>query len=216
MKIKLLERERDELQKKLDFAAKELAGRKGQATPARVEEMAGQLEILRARLEVLEARQVPYTEEELALFKPSATKLASENSKSWKKSVKELPEGAGPLLAEAQRAFADQSFEEAQQKYLQVLKLEERNVFTLANLATIQMEQNRLADAEANLNKALAEAAQDPFSLSLLGILKFRQEKYDEALNALSQSAKLDPQNPETQNYLGITLSQKEIGRAHV
>ena len=90
-----------------------------------------------------------------------------------------------------------------------MLKLDERNVFTLANLASIQMEQNRLEDAETNLKLALREDANDAFSLFQMGILKFRQEKYDEALDTLSRAAQLDPKNPETQNYLGITLSQK-------
>ena len=57
--------------------------------------------------------------------------------------------------------------------------------------------------------RALAIDSQDPFSLSLLGIILFRQQRYDEALDALSQSAQLDPENSETQNYLGITLSQR-------
>jgi Flp pilus assembly protein TadD len=43
----------------------------------------------------------------------------------------------------------------------------------------------------------------------VLGQLKFRQEKYDDALDALSRAAKMDPQDAQIQNYLGITLSQK-------
>jgi len=209
VKIKQLERERDELQKKLDTATKDLSGRKDQATSARVEEMANQLVILRARLEVFEARQVPYTEEELALFKPSPTKLAAESPKAGKKSVKELPEGARPLVAEAQRAFAAQHYEEAEQKYLQVLRLDEKNVYTLGNLAAIQLELNHLEAAEKNLKQALAIEPNDAFSLSLFGYLKFQQQKYDDALNALIRAAKLNPLSAETQNYLGITLSHK-------
>jgi tetratricopeptide (TPR) repeat protein len=208
-KVKQLERERDDLQKKLDTATKELYGRKGRALASRVEELSGQLEILRARLEVLEARQVPYTEEELALFKPSPAKLAAANPKAGKKSVKELPAGAGPLVADAQRAFADQRYEEAEQKYLQVLRLDEKNVYTLGNLAAIQSELNHLDAAEKNLQQALAIEPDDAFSLSLSGYLKFRQQKYDEALDLLSRSAKLNPLSAETQNYLGITLSHK-------
>ncbi|MBI3848812.1 MAG: tetratricopeptide repeat protein [Verrucomicrobia bacterium] len=208
-RIRQLERERDELQKKLDVATKELYGRKGPATAARVEEMTSQLEILRARLEVFEARQVPYTEEELALFKPSPAKLAAQNPKAGKKSVKELPEGAGPLVAQAQSAFAAQRYEEAEQKYLQVLRLDEKNVYTLGNLAAIQLELNHLDAAERNLKQALEIDPNDAFSLSLMGYLKFQQQKYDEALDLLSRSAKLNPLSAETQNYLGITLSHK-------
>jgi len=208
-RVKELERERDELQRKLDTATKELYGRKGSSAAARAEEMATQLEILRARLEVFEARQVPYTEEELALFKPSSIKLAAENPKVGNKSVRELPKGAGPLVADAQRAFAAQRYDEAEQKYLQVLQLDGKNVYTLGNLAAIQLELNRLDAAEKNLQQALAVDPNDAFSLSLLGYLKFQQQKYDEALDLLSRSARLNPQSAETQNYLGIALSQK-------
>jgi Flp pilus assembly protein TadD len=45
----------------------------------------------------------------------------------------------------------------------------------------------------------------------VLGQVKFRQEKYDEALEALARAAKLDAQNAEIQNLLGLTLSQKGL-----
>ena len=48
-------------------------------------------------------------------------------------------------------------------------------------------------------------------SCSLLGYLKFRQEKYDDAVVALNHAAKLNPQNADIQNYLGVTLSQKGL-----
>ena len=80
---------------------------------------------------------------------------------------------------------------------------------TLANLAVIQLERGEMAEAEKNITQAVALAPQDAYSLGILGFLKFRQEKYDEALDALSKAAKLDPSNAQVQNYLGITLSQK-------
>jgi Flp pilus assembly protein TadD len=57
-------------------------------------------------------------------------------------------------------------------------------------------------------------APSDAYSLSILGNLKFRQEKYDEALDALSRAAKLDPRNAEVQNFLGLTLSEKGMRSA--
>ena len=75
-RIKQLERERDDLKKLLAAANKELYSRKGKAAAARVADLENQLATLRARLQVFEARQVPYTAEELALFKQPETKLA--------------------------------------------------------------------------------------------------------------------------------------------
>ena len=42
-------------------------------------------------------------------------------------------------------------------------------------------------------------------------MLKFRQEKYDDALDALSRAARMNPSSAEIQNYLGVTLSHKGL-----
>src|SRR6185295_12053400 len=46
-RVKQLEHERDDLQRKLEAAQKELYGRNGQKTAARVDELSGQLDVLR-------------------------------------------------------------------------------------------------------------------------------------------------------------------------
>ena len=208
-KIKELQHERDELQKKLEAANKELASRSKKGDSARVLEMENQIAALRARLEVFESRQVPYTAEELALFQRPDINLTEDSVKSAKKSVKDLPPGSAALVVQAQRDFAAHDMDKAEAKYLQVLHRDEKNGPVLANLAAIQLEMNRLDEAEKHIKQALAADPDDAYSLSILGYLKFRQEKYDEALDALSKAAKLDPQNAQIQNYLGITLGQK-------
>ncbi len=202
-----LERENQALESKLKSAQ---ATKKAKGAPAKPDALTEELTAARARLESLEAKSVPYTTEELALFKsPAPSLVAKLDTKAAKKSTKDLPAGTAPLIAEAQRAFAAGRYDEAEQKYLQVLRQDEKNVFTLANLAAIQIEQNRYADAEANLTKALTGDPDDAFSVYKLGYLKFRQQKFDDALSALSRAAQLDPKNAEVQNYLGITLSEK-------
>lgn len=209
---KQLERERDELQRKLDAAEKELYGRNGKATAARVDQLAEQLETLRARLEVYESTPVPYSAEELALFKKP--EVAVTDPLVGKRSIRELPPGTVELIAQAQRDFSAKSYGDAEQKYLQVLRRDDRNADALANLAAIQLQMGHLEDAEKNIKAALAVAPSDAYSLSILGNLKFRQEKYDEALDVLSRAAKLDPKNAEVENFLGLTLSQKGMRNA--
>lgn len=210
--VKQLERERDELQKKLDVAQKELYGRKAKATVAQVDELAEELEILHARLDVYESKPVPYSAEELALFKkPDA---AVTDPHEGEKSVRELPPGTVELVTEAQEDFARKSYEQAEQKYQEILKHDKKNVSTLANLAAIQLEMSRYEDVEKNIKAALAVAPNDAFSLSILGNLRFRQGRYDDALDALSRAAKLDPRNAEIQNFLGLTLSEKGMRSA--
>lgn len=126
-----------------------------------------------------------------------------------RRTLRDLPSGASILAAQAQRAFAQRRFEDAEKAYREILTLDERNVFTLGNLAAILVERGRLEESEAMLKRALEADPQDPFSLSLQGIIRFRQQRYDEAFDALSRSALLDPDNADTQNYLGITLSQR-------
>ncbi|HWC60052.1 MAG TPA: tetratricopeptide repeat protein [Verrucomicrobiae bacterium] len=211
-RVKQLERERDDLQKKLDAAQKELYGRNAKATASRVDDLASQLETLRARLDIFEAKPVPYTKEELALFKKPEPVVADPHA--GEKSIRELPAGTVQLVADAQRDFSERSYEQAEQKYLEVLRRDDKNVNTLANLATIQLEMGHFDDAEKNLKAALAVSPDDAFTLSILGNMKFRQGKYDEALDALSRAAKADPKNPEIQNFLGLTLSEKGMRSA--
>jgi tetratricopeptide (TPR) repeat protein len=206
-RLQQLEQERDDLQKKLAAANKELFGRNSKGAKAKIEDLETQMMNLRARLEVFEARQVPYSVEELALFKTPEPRLA--DPKAGRKSVRELPAGTTPLVIEARRFFAAKQYDKAEEKYLQVLKQDEKNVPALANLAAIQLERNELEEAEKNIRQAIALAPDDAYAYSILGYVKFRQQKYDDALDYLSRAAKLDPENAEIQNYLGITLSNK-------
>lgn len=203
-----LQKERDLLKDELDQALSsgKTPSKKASATQGNNRDK--ELDRLRARLEAVEARPAPFSAEELALFKQTSPQLAPVESKPVKKS-RELPPGAGTLVAQAERAFAAQRFDEAEKKYLEVLRQDENNTYILGNLAATQLEMNHIADAEKNIKAALQSDPDDAFSLTLLGIIKFRQNKFDEALDLLSRATKINPQNAEAQNYLGITLSQK-------
>ena len=208
-RLKQVEKERDDLLKKLNETSRQLYDNKARTETVRKEQFDNELSILRARLEVFEARKIPYTPEELALFKEPRLAIAKPDPKAGKKSSREWPKGAGPLVAEAERAWAVKRYDDAEKKFKEILRLDENSVVALGNLAACQIEQNRLSEAETNLKRALSNEADDPHNLSLLGIVKFRQEKLDEALDLLSRSAQINPQDHQTQNYLGITLSQK-------
>jgi Flp pilus assembly protein TadD len=114
-------------------------------------------------------------------------------------------------VTQAQSYFANQQFDKAEAAYRQVLQLDQKNVPALANLAAIQVEAKHFEDADASLKAALAVTSEDAYTFYVLGLLRFRQAKYDEALDALSRSAKLDSQRAEVQNYLGLTLSEKGL-----
>ncbi len=177
------------------------------AAPAKTSD---EVKTLRARLAVDEAQAVPYTPEELAWLKSPAPAPAA-NAGGQTKSVNELPGGSALLVAEAQNYFSAGDYGKAEADYRQILQRDPNNPTALANLAAIELQENKLADAETHITAALAKTPDDAFTLSTFGYLKFRQQKYDEALDALSRAAKLDPGNPLIQNYLGVTLGQKGL-----
>jgi len=175
----------------------------------KVDQLTKEVTGLRARVEVFEARAVPYTAEELALFQTENSKALAYSPDPKRKAARTLSAGSAALVAEAQRNFAAKDYAKAEQNYLDILRQDEGNPTALANLATIQMEAGRFEAAEKSIQQALATEPNDGYNLATLGKIKYQEEKYDDALDALSRAAKIVPQNAEIQNYLGVTLSQK-------
>lgn len=208
-----LQKERDELQLKLDGAMRDLVRGKTETATSRAQETANQLAALRARIEVLEARPIPYSAEELALMKAPAPRLATAAAVAPSKTASSAQTDISSvtLVAEAQRQFAARQYDKAEESYLQVLRKDDRNVVTLANLAVTQMQLGKLDEAEARARQAVMVAPNDAYSHSVLGQVKMRQEKYDEAVDALSRAAQLDSKSAEVQNFLGIALSHKGL-----
>lgn len=215
--IKELERQRDELYKILERRDQESQDNRGKELKIKVEQLTREVATLKSRVEVFEARAIPYSAEELALFQQSKPKPAPMPEKiesktaDGRKTVKELPQGTVALVAQAEKFFAAKQYDKAEENYLEILRQDENNAYTLANLGAIQLELGRLNEAETNILRALNFSPDDAHANSLFGYLKFRQQKYDEAIVALNRAAKLNPQNADIQNYLGVTLSQKGL-----
>ena len=206
-KIKQLELERDNLQRQLSAANKQIASSKDKPSGLKADELAAQLSAVRSKLDVYEMKLVPFSPEEKALFR-QPVKLATTDQPARKTgSIPKPPAGARDLVIEAQRLFARGDFAEAEKKYKELLAKDEKNLYTLANLSAIQIEESKFDEAEKNLKRALVVAPDDAYSMQMLGYLKFRQQKYNDALTILSQAAQLNPDSAEIQNYLGVTLS---------
>ena len=208
-RIRELTQERDDLLAKLGDANKRFYGSTKAALEVQIDLLTDQVRTLRERLAVAEGQPSPYTPEELALLKPAAAQIGTGGVQ--KKSVKQLPANSAALVAEAQGFFNAKEYGRAEANYLKILEQDPNNSLVLGNLATIEMQENKLDDAENHIKAALAQDPNDAFNLTTLGHLKFQQGKYDEALDVLSRAAKLDPQNPEIQNYLGVTLANKGL-----
>ena len=202
--------ERDALILKLNEVTKSLNQRDARASAVATQELEQQLEAIRAKLQIFEAKQVPFTREELAFFKQAPIKVAAAqtNAPAAGKEAGEVSPGVKTLVAEAQRAVDAERFDEAEKKYRDALRQDENNTHLLASLAAVQLDQEKTAEAEATLKKSIELDPQDPVSLYLMGGVKLRQEKYDEAIETLSLSAKLDPDKANTHYFLGKALIQ--------
>lgn len=165
----------------------------------------GEVAELEARLAMLEARRVPYSPEELALFMVPEVSLATNQ---LARTSGGLSRDTALLIAEAEKALRAGRFSEAEEKYQQALAADQNNAVILSSLAAAQVEQGNTTQAERSIGMALARDPNDPFSLFVLGRIRFAQGRIDEAVTALSRSAYLDGSRAESFNLLGIALGQ--------
>jgi Flp pilus assembly protein TadD len=226
-----------DLQAKLEKAQKQLSKRG--TSKAATADLQQQVERMQAKLAVLEAKPEPYTAEELAMLRAPSARLVASASQGGasspptatatttaadtlpvtgtnpparvKRTAAQLPPGAGAMDAAAQKAFAAGHFEEAAQKYLEIMRQDEKNVYVLGNLASTEIELNKLDEADKHLTTALQVDPEDDYCLYLRGRIAYKRGKIDQALDLLSQAAKLNPSSAETQNHLGMVLAEKGL-----
>jgi tetratricopeptide (TPR) repeat protein len=208
-RLKDLENERDTLLRRVNVLTRQLDEQKLAKGDEAARQISEQLNVLRARIQVYEAQAIPYTAEEMALM--SAEPGTGTLTDTARLPSAALPAGVAALVSDAERAFRAERYAEAEQKYTEALTADDTNVHLLANLAACQLQQDKLPAAEATLQKALAQDPMDPDALSLQGLLEFRTERFDEAEKTLSRAAQMNPDSALTQNYLGVTLSQKGL-----
>lgn len=175
------------------------------AAPIAPDPSAEEVAQMKARLAMLEARRVPYSPEELALFKVPEVSVSTNTTA---RTGGGLSRDTALLVVEAEKDLRAGRFAEAERKYQQALASDQNNVALLSSLASAQAEQGNLAQAEQTLGMALARDPNDAFSLFVLGRLRLEQGRSDEAMTALSRSAYQDGSRPETFNLLGFALSQ--------
>ena len=211
-RIRRLEAERDEFIAQIEAANRRSLTGKGKDLTSRVEQLTREVANLRTRVDVFEARAIPYSAEELALFtKPVAKPAALPEEKTTRTTGKEIPATTMALATKAQKHFEAKQYDKAEENYLEILKQDDKSAYSHANLAAIQLEMGRLDEAEKHLKSALETSPNDAHATMLMGLLKFRQEKWDDAIDALGRAAKLAPNNAEVHDNLGVALSQKGL-----
>ncbi len=182
-------------------------GASGAAEKQALAQLKGNVQQLKDRLAVLEAKPIPYTQEELALFKKAGNQPtpAPKNVRSYK----DLSDAARALIAEGDRSFRARDYPGAEAKFREALKVDPQNIYILAMIANIQMVAEQYDACETTLKQAFAVDPEDAGCLYLLGKLRLREDKVDDALDALSRSARINPTNAMTENALGNAFSRK-------
>ncbi|MDB6057533.1 MAG: nrfG, partial [Verrucomicrobiales bacterium] len=159
------------------------------------------------RIAVYEAKPIARTPEEIALFKKSEQQPTPVAKVVH--SVKDLPADGRAAMADGQRLYAAKDFAGAEAKFRDALKTDPNNIFVIAHIANTQMTAEKYDACEETLKQGLAVDADDAACLYILGKLRLRQDKVDEALDALAHSARVNPTNAMTENALGNALSRK-------
>ncbi len=187
-------------------AGKENTSRRERALGNKVAELEKEVASYQARLAALEAKPVPLTPEELALFQAPAPALPG----PVKSRAREFTGASGNLMAEANKHFSARDYEKAEENLQAIAAREPQpNVEILTKLAAAQLGRGELDMADKSLDQALGLQGDDPEALRLRGVTRYRQGKMSDAVNALSRATRLDPKNAETLNYLGLALSHQ-------
>jgi tetratricopeptide (TPR) repeat protein len=96
-------------------------------------------------------------------------------------------------------------YEQAARCYDEALRRAPNDPVVLNNYAYSLAEANtRLDEAEAMVNRALAQDAGNPIYLDTLGWIYYRQGRYAQAVQVLEQAVQDAPQEPELRYHLGM------------
>ncbi|MEI6322372.1 MAG: tetratricopeptide repeat protein [bacterium] len=140
----------------------------------------------------------------------NAAKQADTNTTAllpWQGKFKEL-------LAQAKAEFDRQDYLQAENTFLESLKLSPNDYFALSNLGVVEFQLGKMKEAEANLKKASEQSTDNSFALTTLGIVHYRQQRMEDAEKVLRKSVAINSQDFTAHNYLGIVLAASGKGKA--
>jgi Flp pilus assembly protein TadD len=206
--VRQLEQQLAALQVKLAEADRQLTNQNLKELEGRMATLNEEMLALRARLNVYETKAIPFSPEELALFRaPAVTNAIAADSHPRPQA---LPATA-TLETKAERNLAAGELPQAEAKLLQVVQQDEKETRAFCNLAITQAAQERYAEAEQTIRKALALCPDDAASLAVLGHTLRAQKRNEEAFDILSRAALYKPDDAGIQTLLGVALAEKGL-----
>jgi tetratricopeptide (TPR) repeat protein len=119
-----------------------------------------------------------------------------------------VPTVAREAAAQGNAAFTRKDYPAARKAYQRVLDLVPDNLLGLVNLGVVEFSSGDNVKAEELLRKAVRIRMETAAAWLTLGIIYMDQERFDEALAALSQAVLYDPRNARARNYLGVVIGR--------
>jgi superkiller protein 3 len=129
------------------------------------------------------------------------------------------PPRALPLIALGLALNRQKQYEEAREALLEGLRLEPENVEGLAGLAESLEGLLELEAAESYAVRALTRQPAHPTANLVLGTVRMKQSRYEEARDALLKAVEADPGSPKAHYQLSLAyarLQEPELSRKHV
>ncbi len=124
-------------------------------------------------------------------------------------SAKFTPRILAEAVAEGNRAFEAKDYATARRAYERVLSLDPQNPMGLVNLGMVEFYSGDPAKSENLLKQAVCQRLETAPAWLTLGMIYMDQNRFPEALAALSQAALHDPNNPRVRNFLGVVVGRE-------
>lgn len=119
------------------------------------------------------------------------------------------PRVLAEAVAEGNRAFEAKDYSTARRAYERVLSLDPQNQLGLVNLGMVEFHAGDPKKSENLLKQAVRQRLETAPAWLTLGMIYMDQDRFPEALAALSQATLHDPNNPRARNFLGVVIGRQ-------
>jgi len=119
------------------------------------------------------------------------------------------PRVLAEAVAEGNRAFESKDYATARRAYERVLSLDPHNQLGLVNLGLVEFYSGDSKKSENLLKQAARQRLETAPAWLTLGMIYMDQNRFPEALAALSQATLHDPNNPRARNFLGVVIGRQ-------
>ncbi|MGP1415634.1 MAG: tetratricopeptide repeat protein [Treponema sp.] len=128
-----------------------------------------------------------------------------------KKILTRFPHDSWALTEQGLDLYTKKNYNGAKSKFLAALKNSPKNVEALLGLARVNYMQNRLKDAEANLNLALEVQKNNSIALAELARIKSETNRILQAVEDMKKAIEIDKDIPS--HWLDLGIYSMQIGK---